>query len=49
MNDELTDQIANYKEAFSLFDKDGDSVIDTKHLGLLVQSLNLNPTQAEIK
>ena len=37
MNDQLTEeQIANYKEAFSLFDKDGDSVIDTKYLGLLV-------------
>lgn len=49
MGDSLTeDQIADYKEAFSLFDKDGDGVIRVTDLGLLVRSLNLNPTEAEI-
>jgi calmodulin len=49
MGDSLTeDQIADYKEAFSLFDKDGDGVIRVSDLGLLVRSLNLNPTEAEI-
>ena len=43
------DQIADFKEAFSLFDKDGDSRIKTSELGLLVRSLNQNPTEAEIK
>ncbi|EGR29995.1 hypothetical protein IMG5_144690 [Ichthyophthirius multifiliis] len=43
------EQIAEYKEAFSLFDKDGDNVIDIKYLGLLVRSLNRNPTESELE
>ena len=32
--DQLTEeQIAEFKEAFSLFDKDGDGTITTKELG----------------
>jgi calmodulin len=34
------EQIAEYKEAFSLFDKDGDGIINLHDLGLLVRSLN---------
>ena len=49
MGDQLTEeQIADYKEAFSLFDKDGDGIIKVSDLGLLVRSLNLNPTESEI-
>lgn len=49
MGDQLTEeQIADYKEAFSLFDKDGDGIIKVADLGLLVRSLNLNPTESEI-
>ncbi len=34
MADQLTEeQIAEFKEAFSLFDKDGDGCITTKELG----------------
>ena len=34
MADTLTDeQIAEFKEAFALFDKDGDGTITTKELG----------------
>ncbi|CAM8961384.1 unnamed protein product [Rhodiola kirilowii] len=34
MADQLTDdQISEFKEAFSLFDKDGDGCITTKELG----------------
>ena len=34
MADNLTEeQIAEFKEAFSLFDKDGDGTITTKELG----------------
>ena len=43
------DQIADFKEAFSLFDKDGDGRIKTSQLGLLVRSLNQNPTESEIE
>ena len=39
--DQLTEeQIAEFKEAFSLFDKDGDGTITTKELGT-VSSIRL--------
>jgi len=31
--------VAEYKEAFSLFDKDGDGKIPTKELGTVIRSL----------
>ena len=34
------EQISDFKEAFSLFDKDGDGVIDISYLALLIRSLN---------
>lgn len=43
------EQIAEYKEAFSLFDKDGDGIIDIKNLALLVRSLDKNPTEQELE
>jgi calmodulin len=50
MADELTEeQIAEFKEAFSLFDKDGDGTITTKELGTVMRSLGANPTEAELK
>lgn len=46
----LTDeQIAEFKEAFSLFDKDGDGTITTKELGTVMRSLGQNPTEAELQ
>ena len=38
-----------YKEAFSLFDKDGDGTITTKELGTVMRSLGQNPTEAELQ
>lgn len=50
MVDQLTDeQIAEFKEAFSLFDKDGDGNITTKELGTVMRSLGQNPTEAELQ
>ncbi|OAF65065.1 CaBP5 [Intoshia linei] len=48
--DDLTeDQIAEFNEAFSLFDKDGDGTITTKELGTVMRSLGQNPTEAELQ
>ena len=49
MADQLSEeQIAEFKEAFSLFDKDGDSTITTRELGTVMRSLGQNPTEAEL-
>lgn len=45
----LLPQIAEFKEAFSLFDKDGDGTITTKELGTVMRSLGQNPTEAELQ
>ena len=50
MADQLTEeQIAEFKEAFSLFDKDGDGTITTKELGTVMRSLGNNPTDGELQ
>jgi len=46
LNDE---QVAEFKEAFSLFDRDGDGKITSKELGVVMRSLGANPTEAELK
>ena len=38
-----------FKEAFSLFDKDGDGTITTKELGTVMRSLGQNPTEMELQ
>uniref|UniRef100_G1Q4P8 EF-hand domain-containing protein n=1 Tax=Myotis lucifugus TaxID=59463 RepID=G1Q4P8_MYOLU len=48
MADQLTEeQTAELKEAFSLFDKDGDGTV-TKELGTM-RSLGQNPTEVELQ
>ncbi|XP_043836643.1 calmodulin-A-like [Dromiciops gliroides] len=50
MTDQLTkEQIAEFKEAFSLFDKDGNGTIITKELGTVMQSLSQNLIEAKLQ
>ena len=49
MTDQLTEeQIQEFKEAFSLFDKNGDGNITSQELGTVMRSLGQNPTEAEL-
>ncbi|KAH0603439.1 uncharacterized protein H6S33_007761 [Morchella sextelata] len=43
------DQVSEFKEAFSLFDKDGDGQITTKELGTVMRSLGQNPSESELQ
>lgn len=46
----LTEEhITEYREAFSLFDRNGDGVITTGDLGMIMRSLGQNPTEAELR
>ena len=45
----FTGLLTEFKEAFSLFDKDGDGTITTKELGTVMRSLGQNPTEAELQ
>ncbi|TFK68284.1 calmodulin mutant SYNCAM64A [Pluteus cervinus] len=49
MSDQLSpEQIAEYKEAFSLFDKNGDGKITTVELGLVFESLGQPLSETEL-
>eukprot|EP00795_Rhopilema_esculentum_P007061 gene7061-12696_t len=43
------EEIKDFKEAFSLFDKDGTGYITTKELGNLMRTLGQNPTEEELQ
>merc|ERR1719364_87925 len=43
------DQIEEFKEAFALFDKDGDGTITAEELGVVMRSLGRKPTKEELK
>lgn len=50
MVDQLTEEhIAEYKEAFSIYDRSGDSHITSKELGTVLRSLGQNPTEEELQ
>ncbi|KAF9361428.1 hypothetical protein BGX34_007138 [Mortierella sp. NVP85] len=43
------DQIAEYREGFSLFDRKGNGTIESSALGDLLRALGQNPTQAQVQ
>ncbi|KAL5248187.1 hypothetical protein ACHWQZ_G017385 [Mnemiopsis leidyi] len=43
------DQIAEFREAFSLFDKDGDGTITTTELGTVMKSLGQSPCESDLQ
>eukprot|EP00069_Balaena_mysticetus_P002677 bmy_16231T0 len=48
--EQLTEeQVAEFKEAFSPFDEDGDGTISTRELGTVLRSPGQNPTEAELR
>ncbi|XP_064653185.1 calmodulin-like isoform X2 [Lineus longissimus] len=49
-NDCMTEEEElEYREAFALFDKDGDGTITTCELGTVMRSLGQSPTEEELK
>ncbi|KAK9467806.1 hypothetical protein V1512DRAFT_235874 [Lipomyces arxii] len=49
MADQLTsEQIDEFKQAFSLFDRNNDGQITTRELGTVMRSLGQNPSEAEL-
>ena len=50
MAEQLTEeQLCEFKEAFSLFDKDGDGTITTNELGTVMRNLGQSPTEEELR
>ena len=43
------DQMEEFKQAFALFDKDGNGHVDADELGQVLASLGQIPTEEEIK
>ncbi|CAK5034968.1 unnamed protein product [Meloidogyne enterolobii] len=43
------DQVAEFKEAFELFDKDGDGRVTAAELGIVMKSLGHSPTDQELQ
>ena len=41
--------ISEFREAFSLFDKNGDGTISSTELGTIMRSLGQNPTESELQ
>ena len=43
------EEVEQYREAFSLFDKNGDGTVSTNELGTIMRSLGQTPTEAELR
>lgn len=42
------EQVSEFQEAFSLFDKDGDGQITATELGVVMRSLGQRPSEEEL-
>src|SRR3989338_3689092 len=42
------EQIEEHRQAFNMFDKDGDGTITAEELGLVLRELGQNPSQAQL-
>jgi Ca2+-binding EF-hand superfamily protein len=49
MSDMSSEQIEELREAFQLFDNDGDGFITMNELGSVMRSLGKNPSDAELR
>ncbi|XP_002984541.2 neo-calmodulin [Selaginella moellendorffii] len=49
ISSEKEERNKEFKEAFSLFDKDGDGCITTSELAVVMRSLGQNPSEAELR
>ena len=50
MSNQMTEeQIAEYREAFSVFDKNGDGAITREELGTVMRSLGQSPTETDLQ
>lgn len=43
------EQFVEFRDAFEIFDRDGDGTIDTKELSTVLRSMGYNPTDYELK
>lgn len=43
------EEVAEFREAFGLFDKNGDGTISSSELGTIMRSLGQNPTENELQ
>ena len=43
------ERLTEFKEAFKIFDKNGDGSISTKELGVVMRSVGKNPTDRELQ
>ncbi|CAF3336768.1 unnamed protein product [Rotaria socialis] len=44
-----SDEMRQYREAFSLFDKDHDDIIAPQELGIVLRSCGLSPSEADLQ
>ncbi|CAF0884261.1 unnamed protein product, partial [Didymodactylos carnosus] len=45
----VSDEVRQYREAFSLFDKDHDDIIAPQELGIVLRSCGLSPSEADLQ